>query len=108
MVEKILNSYGTVLTLRHNGKDVALKGFLQPGKSVSQRSAMQKVSPLGEISGDTYLYIGPAGQETQEGDTLLQGGVQYELRQVETVMYRNTPIYLWGLCVRKGGENSWA
>jgi len=107
MVEKILNSYGSVLTLRHNGKDVALKGFLQPGKSVSQRSATKKISPLGEIYGDTYVYIGPVGNAAQEGDTLAQGGILYELRQVETVMYQNTPIYLWGLCVRKGGDGTW-
>jgi len=108
MVDKILNSYGTVLTLRHNGKDVAFKGFLQPGRSLSQRSSLRRISPLGEIFGDTYLYIGPAGQEAQVGDILMQGGNLYELRQLETVMYQNTPIYLWGLCVRKGGEDSWA
>lgn len=108
MVDKILNSYGAVLTLRHNGKDVQIKGFLQNGRSLSQRSALRRITPLGEIFGDTYLYIGPAAQETQVGDIVKQGEILYELRQVETVMYQNTPIYVWGLCVRKGGEDSWS
>ena len=108
MVEKILNSYGAMLTLRHDGKNIIVKGFLQPGKSVSQRSATNEVSPLGETHADTYQYIGPVEHIIQPGDMLTKSGVRYEFRQVEKVLYQNTPIYLWGLCVRKGGDGTWA
>lgn len=107
MVKKIFESYGTALALRQDGKDEVFRGFLQPGKSISQSRAMQKVSPLGETSGDTYLFIGPVNLNVRVGDLLMQGEKYYELRQVETVMYRDEPIYIWGLCVEKGGVDNW-
>lgn len=108
MVDKILESYGTPMVLTRNDEDFTVKGFLQPERSMSQRSITTEISPLGEIHGDIYLYIGPAGHAVETGDTLLYRGHRYELRQVETVMYRDRPVYIWGLCVRKGGDNSWA
>ena len=102
-----MNSYGSVLVLCHNGTSTSLRGFLQPGKSLSQRNAEWKLPPLGQIPTDQYLYIGPVMPGAETGDILLQGGKQYELRQVETVLYQNAPIYLWGLCVQKGGADTW-
>lgn len=108
MVDKLLNQYGTQITLLHDGQKIALKGFLQTGGSLSQRSAKRKMSPLGEIPGNQYLYIGPAGAPAQPGDILLQNGRKYELRQLETILYRSVPIYHWGLCVEAGGADTWA
>ena len=108
MVDKILRSYGSLMTLHHDGKSYMFRGFLQPGLSMSQRSAIKKISPLGEISGDTYLFIGPVEEpQAQIGDTLSDGEKDYELRQVEKMMYKNEPIYMWGLCVLKGGADTW-
>ena len=109
MVEKILKTYGTSTTLiRQDGKTLALKAFLQPRKALSQRNAIRRISPLGEILGDTYLFICSADCGADVGDQLVQQeGIHYELRQVEKVMYKEEPIYLWGLCVQKGRENAW-
>lgn len=107
MVEKILNSYGSDLTLCHDGTAFPVKGFLQSGRSVSQRSMEWKMWPLGQLPTDSYVYIGPVMPQVQAGDVLMQGEKEYELRQVEAVFYENTPIYLWGLCVQKGGADTW-
>lgn len=109
MVEKIIKTYGTMLTLmRQDGTYFALKAFLQPRKALSQRNAIKRISPLGEIPGDTYLFICTADCKAQVGDTLRQGSKTfYEVRQVEQIMYKNDPLYLWGLCVQKGGANTW-
>lgn len=108
MVDKLLKQYGTRIVLYHNEEQIVVKGFLQTGGSLSQRSAKRKMSPLGEIPGNQYLYIGPAGTPAQPGDILLQNGRKYELRQLEEVMYRSVPVYHWGLCVEAGGADTWA
>lgn len=110
MLDKIFNTYGTLLFLiRQDGTHDSLKAFLQPRKALSQRNAIKRISPLGEILGDTYLFICAADCGVQVGDTLKQRGgkVHYEVRQVETILYKNEPLYLWGLCVQKGGEDTW-
>lgn len=108
LVNKIFHNYGMQMALRRDGKDYAFRGFLQPAISVSQRSALKKLTPLGEIAGYTYLFIGPVDDpELRVGDTLSDGERDYDLRQVERVMYRREPIYLWGLCVQKGGADTW-
>lgn len=108
MVGKLLDSYGTQITLIHDGQRLELKGFVQTGGSLSQRSAKRKMTALGEIPGNQYLYIGPADSPAQPGDLLIHNTRQYELRQLETVMYQNTPVYHWGLCVEAGGADTWA
>jgi hypothetical protein len=65
------------------------------------------VTPLGQLPGGQYLYIGPAEQEIAQGDQVSVGGNEYILRRVETYLDKNGPIYRWALCVRKGGEDDW-
>lgn len=108
MVDKLMKQYGTQILLFHNGEQISLRGFLQTGGSLSQRSAKRKMSPMGEIPGNQYLYIGPAGSPAQPGDVLLHNGRKYELRQLETVMYQDMAVYHWGLCVEAGGADTWA
>ena len=108
MVDKIFNTYGAIYVLtRHDGTEFALKAFLQPRKALSQRNAIKRISPLGEILGDTYLFLCMAGCGMRVGDTLMGTSGNYEVRQVETVYYKYDPLYMWGLCVQKGGADNW-
>ncbi len=106
MVDKIFSTYGALYILhRQDGSYFALEAFLQPRKALSQRNAIKRISPLGEILGDTYMFICMAGCGMQVGDLLTGDGNFYEVRQVETVYYKEDPIYMWGLCVQKGGAD---
>lgn len=109
MIERFLTAYGApTLLLRQDGKMFGLRALIQPRKSLSQRNAIKRITPLGEILGDTYLFICSVDCGAGVGDTLKNSdGTFYELRQVEKVMYKKEPIYLWGLCVQKGGAESW-
>lgn len=108
MVDKIFRTYGTgYILLRQDGTFFALQAFLQPRKALSQRNAIKRVSPLGEIQGDTYLFICNVDCGMQAGDQIKGSGGFYEVRQVEKMYYKNDPIYLWGLCVQKGGTDNW-
>lgn len=109
MIERFLTAYGTrTLLSRQDGKNSVVWALIQSRKSISQRNANKRISPLGEILGDTYLFICTVNCGADVGDTLENSdGILYELRQVEKVMYKSEPIYLWGLCVQKGGGKSW-
>ena len=37
----------------------------------------------------------------------LQARYSYLLRRVERFYYQNQPLYLWGLCVEKGVNDTW-
>ena len=101
-----MRRYGMRLILQRQGESFPICGFLQQSGSQSWQNTERSFSPLGEIPGGHYLYIGPVGP-TEAGDVLVGGGKAYELRRVETVFFRDRPAYIWGLCVEKGGEDTW-
>ena len=65
------------------------------------------VTPLGQLPGGQYLYIGPAEQPIAQGDQVYVDDQGYVMRRVETYLDRNGPVYRWALCVRKGGVDKW-
>lgn len=107
LIGRILRKYGVPAVLEHGGKSVELRIFFQPSMSKSWDSMNPIVTPLGQLPGGQYLYIGPAEQEIDQGDGVSVGGKEYILRRVETYLDQDGPIYRWGLCVRKGGEDDW-
>ena len=107
MAEKILRQYGTDMTLYSGTKTQKVRCFFQPVNSTSWQSIENVASPLGEMSRGQYTYVGPADVEVKEGDTLELGEKKYLLRRVEPYYYRNQVVYLWGLCVEKGVNDTW-
>ena len=107
MVSKILRTYGTAVTLTHGGTEYALRAFFQPVRSKSWQYLEGDYSPLGEIPRGQYVYIGPVSPEAAAGDTLHVGQRSYWLRRAELIHDGNGPVYCWGLCVEKGGEDNW-
>ena len=51
--------------------------------------------------------MGPAGVAVNIGDLLEIGGKQYLFRRVEPYYYGEEAVYLWGLCVEKGVNDTW-
>ena len=51
--------------------------------------------------------MGPVGMAVQEGDTIRLGEREYLLRRVEPYWYGNQAVYIWGLCVEKGVNDTW-
>lgn len=107
MAEKILRQYGTDMTIYSGNSRKTVRGFFQPVNSTSWQSIENEASPLGETSRGQYTYVGPADVQVREGDTLELGQRQYLLRRVEPYYYRNEIVYLWGLCVEKGVNDTW-
>lgn len=107
MIDKVLRQYGVPAVLEHDGQSIALRIFFQPSMSKSWDSMNPIVTPLGQLPGGQYLYIGPAEQQIAQGDQVHVYDQDYIMRRVETYLDRNGPVYRWALCVRKGGEDKW-
>ena len=107
MVEKILKTYGTAVTLQQNGNSLAIRAFFQPVRSKSWQYLEGNYSPLGEIPRGQYVYIGPIEPQAMAGDTVTVGEKSYWLRRTELIRDADGPVYCWGICVEKGGEDTW-
>ena len=107
MIDKILRQYGTPAQVHHGAQVASLRIFFQPSMSKSWDSMNPIVTPLGQLPGGQYLYIGPADQPLTQGDILKVGQSFYVIRRPETYLDRKGPVYQWALCVRKGGDKPW-
>lgn len=106
-VERILEKYGTDLTILAADKNFTVRGFFRAVNSQSWQSMESEASLLGEITRGQYVYMGPAGVTIREGDTLVLGERNYLFRRVEPYYYGNQAVYQWGLCVEKGVNDIW-
>lgn len=84
-----------------------VRGFFRAVNTTSWQSLESEATPLGEISRGQYAYIGPIGAAVKEGDTLRLGEKTYLFRRVEPYYYGNQKVYVWGLCVEKGVNDTW-
>lgn len=107
MLARVLKQYGVPAVLEHEGQAVCLRIFFQPSMSKSWDSMNPIVTPLGQLPGGQYLYIGPADQCIAQGDMVSVGGQDYIMRRTETYLDGKGPVYHWALCVRKGGDEQW-
>jgi len=108
MLMKVMERWGTTLVLRKGTQEFTCKGFFQETGSKSWQNGEMLYSPFGEVPRGQYLYLGPAEPLAETGDVLLLSGNAFEVRRTELVRYGDTPMYCWGLCVKKGGEDTWA
>ena len=107
MIGKILNAYGTAVTLCRGEREYEIRAFFQPVRSKSWAYLDGEYSPLGEIPRGQYVYIGPVEPAAEAGDSLTVGHKGYWLRRTELIYDANGPVYCWGMCVEKGGEDTW-
>ena len=105
MVEKILGCYGQ--EIRIQGLDRAVFGFLQSVRGKGQQLVLKDVGPLGLEQTGQYVYIGPVEPELQEGDILEAAGKGYVVRRCEKVWATGGAVYQWGMCVERGGSDTW-
>ena len=105
MIGNIMKTYGVSITRKAEG--VTYRGFFQPVRSKSWQYLEGNYSPLGEVPRGQYVYIGPVEPGAQAGDTLTVDGKNYWLRRAELIRAGNGPVYCWGMCVEKGGEDNW-
>lgn len=106
-VDVILQKYGTEVVLQRQQEDVEVRCFFQQVNSTSWQSLEHAASPLGYGSRAEYLCIAPADAGIRENETLRVGNRSYLAQRVEDYRYCGEVVYQWGLCVEKGGADTW-
>lgn len=106
LIGRIISKYGTPMEVQKDGKWATFRAFLQPFTTKAKQNMLKEVSPLGEIPGGQYVFIGPV-DAVAEGDTLRLKGEKYLVRRLDKVYYTDQAVYCWGLCSRKGEEDTW-
>ncbi len=101
LVEKVLHRYGSQILLQRQEGNVEFRGFLQHTASKHWNNMEKVFSPLGQIPRGQYAIIAPAEVTLQVGDVLTCNGKDYRLRRAEQILFRDTPLYTWGLCVER-------
>lgn len=103
LFHRMFDRYGAEMTLG----DETVSGFFHSVNSRSWQNMERLCGPLGEIPRGQYIGVLPASAVCAAGDTLLVGQQSYEIRRVEQMCLKGEPIYLWCLCVQKGGDDTW-
>ena len=98
--------------LQRFGVDALVNGiptriFLQFSNSKSWDSMNPIITPVGQIPGGQYLYIGPADIPVAVDDEVTVADTDYIVRRSEVYQTHEGPIYRWALCCLKGGEEQW-
>lgn len=107
-LQKIFSYWGSDLITKNGTQETAFRGFLQHSSSKSWQNMEKIFSTLGEIPRGQYTLIALPDVNLAVGDTVVLGERSFEIRRLEEAQYRNEPLYTWGLCVEKGGEDTWA
>lgn len=108
MVEKMLRIWGIPVTVYHHGISAITRGVFLPTTSRSWQNMQNVFTQLGETPRGQYNYIGPLTPVVEKGDVLEVGEKRYLLRRAEIVCDREGPLYRWGLCVERGGDDTWS
>lgn len=106
-VGKLVRQYGSTMMLVRDGVETEIRAFLQETRSKSQSGTQREFNPLGEVPKGMFVYIGPAEEGVCAGNSLIWQGRSFEFRRAEPVMLGDDVLYYWGLCLEKGGEESW-
>lgn len=104
---KILRDYGRKILLCRGLEKTEIFGFFQPDTGKVDRLMQLHPGPLGLENRNRYIYIGPADVELRQGDELEIDAKHYQVRSVQTVYGPRKPVYIWAMCVEKGGEMTW-
>lgn len=99
--------HGRDLILTRGEEQFSLRGFLQPVTGKVERLAMVQMGPLGEVSRERFIYIGPVEPEARQGDRITAGEKEYRVHSAQVIWGDKEPVYCWAMCVEKGSEDIW-
>ena len=101
-LEEIMRTHGQELTLvrRKDGSETSIPAFLQP--LLKERTEPPvTVTPLGAVSDQRWLYIGPAAQGFEPGDEVRFNGECFAAQEAMTICFRREALYFRAVLRRK-------
>lgn len=93
-LEAIMREDGQDLTLirRENGEEIPVRAFLQPFLKEKEDLPVT-ATPLGAVSDQRWLYIGPVEPELEPGDRIGFGGDRFVVQEAMTICFRWNALY---------------
>ena len=107
MMDKLFARYGIPARVQTRQGSFRGKVFFHSVNSRSWQNMERCFFPLGEIPRGQYICVFPISLRVQAGDTVWVGSGVYQVRRVEEMLTHQGPMYRWGLCVEKGGDDTW-
>lgn len=104
IIDDLLQRFGVEAKI--NG--TLTKIFLQFSNSKSWDSMNPIITPVGQIPGGQYLYIGPVDVEIAVDDEIWLEDGSFVVRRCEVYRTNEGPIYRWALCALRGGDSRWS
>ena len=107
LLERVFGLYGQDALLTSSDTQNTVQVFFQGSNSKSWQNMERVIGPLGEIPRGQYLCFLQPGMASV-GDTLSMETGDYRICRVEEMTVGTQVMYQWCLCMRKGGEDTWA
>lgn len=107
-IARLIKRYGTQMQVSTERGKGTIRAFLQLVTSKSWQNMERMISTGGEIPRGQYLFIGAPDCGVGAADVLRAEGHTYIVRRADKILFRDEPIFIWGLCVEGGGEDPWA
>ncbi len=99
--EALLRRFGQAVTLEGpDGQPRRSRAFIQPALR-EREDIPAHLSPLGAVSRDRWLYLGPAGEALAPGDRVDAGQLLLTVQECRPVLWRDEPLYLWAVLRRR-------
>ena len=101
-LERIMAQYGQTVTLSpgNDGDAREIRAFLQPVLK-KQEEPQVAITPLGPVSEQRWLYIGPANTEAAVGDRMACGEARLVVQEARPVYWRDEVLYRWAILRRE-------
>ena len=91
------------MTPRQGGETVRVRAFLQPVLRQREEGGAA-VTPLGGVSRERWLYLGPGETALQLGDRADCGDLALAVQQARQVFGGDAPVYWWATLRRRKEE----
>lgn len=93
-LEEIMRMHGQEVRLirKEGGEETNVSAFLQPLLK-EQADLPVTATPLGAVNDQRWLYIGPAAQWFEPGDTVCCNACRFTAQEAMTICFRREPLY---------------
>ena len=96
MLNEAFERYGLSTEVRHGGRTVRTKAFIQPLRRESGEEPFS-VTALGAVSEQCWRYLGPAEVRIEMGDRVVCGEKQYIVRRAAPFYAGEEIVYYWAI-----------
>lgn len=103
VIARLIQTYGSAVTVVSDGVETQTKAFLQLVTSKSWQNMERMIPSIGEVPRGQFLYLGPPDVPLNAYDRIKSDGRTFLVRRADAILYRSEQIFIWGLCVEGGG-----